>query len=442
MEAARNTKSVAEHDRMNFILIALGTLFFLNPTVGLFDILPDAIGALLIVFGISGAVHLDDRLKNSLKRLFSIAIESIVKFMAAVTGLITDGSMGLLLTFAFSAFEVIVISFAVSDIVSGIASLRIRYGVVWHEDVKKRLDISRLRTPLTAFVLVRTVVCFLPELTELRITRSSASKGELSEYKPMLYGVILIPLTVVFILLSVRCFKAFSALRSDGEMAERIKTEISDVAVARPLEYCSFRLSVATVLFSTSVLLSESLYIDDRDVITKVLTAVFCVLFLFVFSKEDKRSLVLGGAFAGVLAILSSVLSALRSNYFEDLTEENALWIESAASEYAIISVVTFFQAVVCFGLVAVTVAVFGKYLLSLISEFGFSKDTYRDAALRRAKRRVLTVFISASVNCTAAALFGFLRPSFPEINTVLIATDILLIASVFFLDTKSLLRE
>lgn len=427
---------------MNFILISLGTVFFLNPTVGLFDILPDAVGALLIVFGISGAVHLDERLKNSLKTLFSLAIESIVKFMAAVSGLVTDGSMELLLTFAFSVFEAIVIASAVSDTVSGIDSLRIRYGAVWHEDVKGRLDISRLKAPLTAFVFVRTVACFLPELTELRITRSSAVKGALSGYKPMLYGAILIPLTVLFILLSVRCFKAFSALHSDREMAERIKAKTAGVAVTRPLEYCSFRLSVATVLFSASVLLSVSLYIDDRDVITKILTAVFCALFLFVFAKEDKRSLMLGGALAGVLVILSSVLSALRNNYFEDLTEENALWIDSAASEYAVISIVTALQSAVCFGLVAVTVAVFRRYLLSLISEYEFSRDTYRNAALRRANKRVFAVFVSTSVNCTSTALFGFLRPSFPEINTVLIGTDILLIASVFFLDTKSLLRE
>ena len=59
---------------INSLLIIIGTFFFFNPNLVVLDILPDFIGAILIIAGFLHLADIEDRAKDAQKALVILAI--------------------------------------------------------------------------------------------------------------------------------------------------------------------------------------------------------------------------------------------------------------------------------------------------------------------------------------------------------------------------------
>ncbi len=84
MNKEKRTGSV-NRARLNFILVAVGMLFFVNPVFNFIDILPDAVGCVLIWLGLSRLSYLDGEIDRARKICVWLFCYSAVKLILTPT---------------------------------------------------------------------------------------------------------------------------------------------------------------------------------------------------------------------------------------------------------------------------------------------------------------------------------------------------------------------
>jgi len=260
-------------------LTAVGLFFLVNPTVSLFDFLPDFIGYLLMYAGIYELSALDDRLTLASKKLLYLAALSALRLTAAFATMGYNSSTIMMLCFVLAICEAILVCGFVSDWFEGFDYLMQRFGAF---DALKNQTNTRFLTGI--FFLTRIVLGFLPEITAIFELRAyfdidkSPVWAALASYKP--YMILLFAL-IVFILgiywyvnslayiRAIRADKAFaenagarSAALSEGENGE-IFLKIADYCVIGGfvfvLDFTLDMLPVLPTFVSTALFLAACL---------------------------------------------------------------------------------------------------------------------------------------------------------------------------------------
>ena len=181
-------------------LIAVGLLFLINPTVSLFDILPDFIGYILIWFGLSELARMDDRLTLASQKLLYLAGLSFLRLIAAVATLGYDSSTIMMFCFVFAIAECVLIAALLGDLFDGLDYVLERFG-----GFAALSEQSNTRFLTSVFFFSKIALGFIPELSaifELRayydIDKSPVWK-DLAGYKPyeiLLFGLIILVLGI------------------------------------------------------------------------------------------------------------------------------------------------------------------------------------------------------------------------------------------------------
>ena len=139
---------------MRFAFIAVGCVFFIAPQVGLVDILPDVIGILFILFGISKIADLDVKASESKRRLNVALYISAAKLLCFV-GVITrffDGTMNLTLAFVSGVLECVFLMPAMANLLDSLYDLSPRGA---------KINIKMLTA---AFFILRAVGAVVPDM--------------------------------------------------------------------------------------------------------------------------------------------------------------------------------------------------------------------------------------------------------------------------------------
>ena len=430
---------------MNFILICIGFIFLLNPCVYAVDVLPDFIGAVLIFLGAVRLANISESVENTLGKLWGLFAVSIIRIVGAVLYANLDGSFKALITFSLSIGEAMLLPIIFSGIIGGLESLKIRYGTVFSTEAGKKdaylkYDISKLKVPLTVYTIVRLIVSFLPEMTELRLTGGpngtvlDSEARELFTFKPMLYGVLTVPLCIAMLVIAVKCIKTFRLYSSDKGMIENIRAKLAADRTEFPTKYARSRLKAVYVFMLIGILLSMFFYTDGINRIPKVIAAVVFALFFAIYSSGKKEKL-MGFISCGATAAFSAAYYFASASYFTEFTVENPQFIEEAKGMYALLSLSEVLEAVSLFVMLfAASMVVFrqAREAFSIYSD----KNKVAERTLKM-KRQIIIFRILAFVFCAAAALYLPLRTTFAPMNFVLIFLDGVLLLSTYFLDLK-----
>ena len=196
-------------------LITVGMLFLVNPTVSLFDPLPDFIGYLMMFAGVYELAAMDDRLTMATKKLLYLALLSALRLIGAFTTTGSDSSTVMMLCFVFSVCEALLVAAFITDWFDGFDYIMQRFGAF---SALKNQTNTRFITGI--FFYSRIAFGFLPELSaifELRayfdIDKSPVWKA-LAGYKPYetaLFSLIVLIMGVYWYVNSVRYFRAIRA---------------------------------------------------------------------------------------------------------------------------------------------------------------------------------------------------------------------------------------
>jgi len=155
--------------------IIAGLFFLFNPNVNLIDILPDAIGFGLILYGITPFSHIQTRAADAAKAFRMLTITELVKlgslyFYSFFTG--EDQLMILLIAMVFAAFEIFFAWQAFSNLFGGLED----FGSA-SEQPKMFEKIKMIRIFTLVFMIAKPVFAFLPDLTLLDDARYGQVTG-------------------------------------------------------------------------------------------------------------------------------------------------------------------------------------------------------------------------------------------------------------------------
>ncbi len=196
-------------------LIAVGMFFLINPTLALFDILPDFIGYLLMYAGVYELIALDERICLASKKLIYLAVISALRLVIALGSIGFDSSTVMLICFSFAICEGVLLFTFLADWFDGFDYLMQRLGAF---SALKNQTNTRFISGI--FFFTRIALGFLPEIAALFDLRAyfdidlSPVWKALASYKPfavLLFGIIVLIMGVYWYANSLKYFKGMYA---------------------------------------------------------------------------------------------------------------------------------------------------------------------------------------------------------------------------------------
>ncbi|MCI8331637.1 MAG: hypothetical protein HFE78_02280 [Clostridiales bacterium] len=153
---------------MKLGVLLAGLLFLVNPNVGVFDVLPDCIGYLLILRGMGALPDLVPALTDAKHGFMNLINVSLGRVAAMFFMLFADPSWTLVLVFTFFLLELWFSYKAFIPFFDGLSSAHLQYG----EPVKKEQG-PQTATMTYLFVFVKAALCLLPALTYLAESKTT-----------------------------------------------------------------------------------------------------------------------------------------------------------------------------------------------------------------------------------------------------------------------------
>lgn len=421
--------------RIGFMLA--GLLFFLNPNILVVDILPDFIGAILILYGLSHAAEIDERIRVTRKTLYTLLFVSLGRFMCTFLAPIIDPkeyTWFLVFAFCFGLGEAYLFCRSMWMLDSGLTYLSLQSN---HNDIYQNTGGTSLGMTIV-FTSVKTVFSILPALTYL-----VTDYGTVTEVQTnwtfvmwMLMAVNVLLVTVYGILWYIRMVRFWKPLKKSDFLAhveERYEKEYlanRSLTVYRDLHRVSLLLTLGC-LFAIPVRM------DGIDILPDVVAGV-----LFIFAARFLRRMYEDAAKStAVLAALYTAVSLgewvvmvwfSKSNFTVALIEQGAAfgdWMGYLVFRYSH-HLVTF--GVYCI-LAAIKLVIVFLLILSLrramrcmiaehtgsIDEVGSSteKTAQVRAYLGRLMNVVIVVSALASVFSIATTVLFFWMPILPTFD-------------------------
>lgn len=218
---------------MGFRLIFAGLVFFFNPCINLFDILPDFIGCILISAGLYKLSDVEGRFfaaRQISNRLIAIYISKIFFWFYAF-GSWKDGFLPL--TFIYAVIEIIMMIGLLTALYGGI-----EYSANLHGGDKHLARMNSVSKYAIIFMILKNLLAFLPEAFELaRPSQNDLSYhidpvvtiADYKQYAVLFFTVITLILGLYFI---VDNYRFFSGLAKDKAFCANLR-EIYDNNVTK-----------------------------------------------------------------------------------------------------------------------------------------------------------------------------------------------------------------
>jgi|GEM_PF-3961718 len=404
---------------MGFGYLALGILFLFNPTVNIFDVLPDCVGYLLIYHGLFRMSFLADNLKEARGYVWRLALVTLVR--ALMTFFPHNSNVyALLYVFVFGVLETLWFIPFVNTLFDGFYSLGMRLGADSVYGTKivgkpaasgeapqvRTVPMERLKVYTIVFFLIRTAAAVLPELTTLQAEDTFAASYSRQvrwiSFRPLLY-VIAVTVTLVFgIVWLVRMLRYLRGMRRDETLTEGIRAYYSEHVENDAGLLAAIRMKRALTMILLAAVASVLFILDGISLIPHFVAAFFAAFALAVMFSYERRWSVIGWVLSAAVGVLSIVNLVLQIPYFDEYDAMAARFINRAQTLYAPIRLLATLEQVLMIALFGVVLAVFCRVMkqhAALIPFIGnpatFSAEARRAEIRQAIYARVLGVSIS-----------------------------------------------
>lgn len=397
-----------------FTRCALGALFLLNPNFHLIDLLPDAIGYLLIVSGLRAIEPVSPSIEEARKR-FSMLVRVTLVRIAALPLTFAVGydekTFILVFTFAFALIETIYLLPALHYLYDGTSYLSLRFGSVLAKSKPPRIFSM-------VFAVGRAALNVLPELQYLPtqyeedlLLNPTYQPFKLSQLSHMLILVnIVFTLLLAFIWI-LKFSRYIKRLRRDPALDESLSAEIA----AQPRDVGAEllrRFKPAFSLISVAMFACLDFYADGYNLIPDVIPALLILtasMFLYR-AKECKRALpVLASVYAGLTALLGvlNYFYAGKFYAFASVRQPDSLRVQAMQTIFAGVCSVVFvaLMCVLCLTLIGITSRHAGLFVEA---EFR-TKNAKTQRERLRVRNMLWACFLLAVISEAASAVYGAL---------------------------------
>lgn len=149
---------------MGIGLILAGMIFLFNPFINVIDVLPDFIGYLLILHGMSKIADLEVKLSGAKMKMNHALYVSLGRFAVMALSFVADfdATLKLVFVFAFAVLDIFFVLPAFSSFFEGLEYAQFRF-----TDKAESQKLSNAGKMTSVFLIVRSAGSVLPELTSL-----------------------------------------------------------------------------------------------------------------------------------------------------------------------------------------------------------------------------------------------------------------------------------
>ncbi len=344
-------------------------VFLFNPNANLIDILPDAVGYLLLLLAIRNAQdifpHFDEAYKG-FSRLFWVSLAKIPAFylMMSIVNL-NNYERAIITVFAFS--------FAVLELIFALPAFHALFSAFSHLGEKEGLlpllaagkskkGLEGLERITYIFLIAKSVLSFLPELSLLSVfeTLGEVQVGVIdpAKFYPLFLLIGILAGLVFGIVWLYFAIGYANDLRRSAVLKEFLEEKAETVsgtvqtASQRRVRLCALYLIIAALLLAFDLILDEKNYLPD------VYSAIaFCLAFLLL-SRESRFSR-FGAASALAYAVFSVLHGVIERNFLASFTVIDVHKKSEAATAYGLVEVTAALESL---ALIALCVLLF--YLL------------------------------------------------------------------------------
>lgn len=301
---------------MNYKLIIIGLIFLFNPEINIIDPLPDFIGILFILKGITSVALLSPTLADAasaFKKYFWISFIQFAAIIPLISVAASDPAFYLVFTFAFAVLSILYIIPAFTKLFSGIEYLA-------EKNALRLYGIHILTVIFTFFFIIKKILSLIPELIYLYIDDRNVYDTALYPLAPYKTGIISITVTVsliIGILWLVIAAKYFSKLKKNAEYNKAISQNISEIN--HTVSQIAMRtVSAVSTLLTVSAFSMISFYIDGIQIIPQFISAV-CIYQtvrtsgrLLLFTNKSKKKIPIFSLLVGIVSYIISLIFNIR----------------------------------------------------------------------------------------------------------------------------------
>jgi hypothetical protein len=397
-----------------FARCAAGALFLLNPNFHLIDLLPDAIGYLLIVLGLRAIEPVSPSIEEARARFSMLLRVSVVRITALPLTFVVgydEKTFILVFTFAFALVETIYLLPAFHYLYDGTSYLALRYGSAPAKTKPPRI-ISAV------FAVGRAALNVLPELQYLPM-QYEEDLGLNPTYQPFRLSQLshmLILVNIVFTLLLatiwvIRFRGYLKRLRRDSALDESMTAELAAQPRDAGAELLR-RLKPALSLITVAMFACLDFYADGYNLIPDVISALLLLaaaMYLYR-AKECTRTLpAIASVYTGLTAVLGVLNYVYAGKYyaFATVKQPDALRVQAVQTIYAGVCSAVFvaLMCMLCLALIGVTSRHAG-----LFAEPEFrTKNAKTQRERLRVRNMLWACFVLAVIAEGASAVYGAL---------------------------------
>ena len=206
---------------MGIGLIFVGCCFLFNPVISLVDILPDFIGMILILKGMSKIADLNNHLGESYLKMKAAMWVSLGKLAAFLLAGAVDSTMRLTLALAIGVLDCVFLIPAFSEFSEGISYLAIR------ETDNHRYEEGNVKILSISFVVARAVSTVVPDFIVMMLKTSggkvTSGHNNYSTIGPVLTAAFVLLSLVVGVVWLMSMKKTISSVTGDKELISRLE---------------------------------------------------------------------------------------------------------------------------------------------------------------------------------------------------------------------------
>ncbi|MBE6710798.1 MAG: hypothetical protein E7579_06730 [Ruminococcaceae bacterium] len=354
---------------MGFGLVIAGFVLLFNPVLNVIDLVPDALGFLLIVIGLTRMSFFIGKVEQARDLFSKLAMLEAAKCVMILTIPYASGSDIVLQTFVFGLGEALLFVPAVNYLFEGLSFAGLWYNAsamyekktfkrpmnalfnrmsplisrITKKKIRKHPErvnvewITYVREQLIFFYIFRICATLIPELTELQMYENigdvTAFSRSLAYYKPFLYVV----LSAIVLILGIRHIRTvssfFKAVRNDKPFLHAMEEKYRNDILPRDTFFIARGMKQSMACFSASVFCCIVVTIDDMNVLVGAISAGFLIGAAVILKRYIPAAKWVI-PFAAVRGVLGLVNMVLQYDYYVDYTEEAVKYVDKAYTQY------------------------------------------------------------------------------------------------------------
>lgn len=428
---------------MGFGLVLAGMILLFNPLINIVDLIPDAIGFFLISAGLTKTSFFVGKIgaaKNMFQKMAFLEIAKIFIFFLLPFNSVNPhelGSAQLLWTFVFGLFEIIMLVPAVNDLFEGLSFAGLAYNGTYMYDkrIKSRIIFEKgrgfvrtkkeaelltlVKNKIISFYVIRNIITMIPELTELEMYEFlgtvTALNRPVTYYKPVLYILSFIAVTVLGIKFIVTVSKFFGGIKKDEVFITNLKEKYTRDILPKKTLFISINMKTVLLLFILSVITSFVIFIDGINIFVGAISSSFLIAASAVaaqYSKIFKAVIPISIARAAI-----SIFNAIKEyDYFSEYEPQAVNHIEEAYQKYYVLAgfeIVEYILAAAAFIIFVVALLKLIKYHLSIsgiqTETIQYSKKNKDAETYKMLSIKVLLTLIFGVINYIFASAYLYL---------------------------------